>query len=117
MPHSNNHGLSDFQLGIILNVLHPYADKIQSVGLFGSRATGKFRPNSDIDMVLYGTLTEPEINRIWTEFEDSYLPMSVDVYAYGLIDNPVFKSHIDAVLQILFTQQDLQSAARKGASL
>ncbi len=117
MPHSNEHGLSDFQLGIIIDILQPYANKIQSVGLFGSRATGRFRPNSDIDMVIYCTLTEREVNSIWTEFEECYLPISVDIYAYDLIENSAFKSHIDAVVQTLFTQQDLQSAARKGASL
>jgi hypothetical protein len=38
------HGLSERHIGIIRAILAPYADRIERVDLFGSRATGAYRP-------------------------------------------------------------------------
>ncbi len=107
----NNHGLNKEQLDIIKKILCPYAKNIEKVGLFGSRATGKYRSNSDIDMVLYGDLDEKTLDRIWTLFEESLLPVKVDVSAYNLIDYPPLKAHIDEVMKVLFTREELQEVA------
>jgi predicted nucleotidyltransferase len=110
-----DHGLTQHQLNIIRDVLAPYALAIERVSLFGSRATGTARANSDIDLVLYGPLREAMVNRIWTLFDESGLAIKVDVVAYDLIDAPALKSHIDAVGRPLFAQADLQllQGARK----
>ena len=97
-----DHGLTPQHLDIIRQVLAPFAAYIDNVGLFGSRATGKYRPNSDIDIVLYGNMDEATINRIWTSFNDSQLPFKVDVVAYHLVTYPPFIKHIDEVMQPLF---------------
>ncbi len=98
----SSHGLSDQHLTIIKQVFAPYAERIEKVGLFGSRATGKYRDNSDIDMVIYGDLTEAEIDRLHTMFEESLLPYRVDVNAYDLVEYTPLKAHIDATMQPLF---------------
>ena len=59
-----NHGLSENQLKIICRTLIPFIDNIESISLFGSRATGLYKPNSDIDMVIYGSVDEKTINRL-----------------------------------------------------
>lgn len=105
-----DHGLTQDQLNIIRGALSPYASVITRAGLFGSRATGTMRPNSDIDLVLYGPLTEAMVDRIWTLFDASGLAVKVDVSAYDLIDYPPLKLHIDEVMQPLFEQADLQAA-------
>lgn len=107
-----DHGLTAHQLQIIREVLAPYAGVIQQVGLFGSRAAGTARPNSDIDLVLYGPVSEAIVDRIWTLFAESGLAVTVDVIAYDLIDTPALKSHIDAVMQPLFKQAGLLSAGQ-----
>ena len=96
-----DHGLSDKQLEIIKNVLVPFKDAIKSVGLFGSLTTGKYRSNSDIDIVLYGALDEQTADRIFTLINDSGLPMKVDVQVYYLITYLPLKTHIDSVMQQL----------------
>jgi predicted nucleotidyltransferase len=96
-----DHGLTHQQLHIIGETLRPFADKITTVGLFGSRATGTYRDNSDIDLVLYGPLSAADIDRIYTRFEDSALPIKVDVAAFDLIDHPPLKQHIAAVMRPL----------------
>ncbi len=102
-----SHGLNDVQLKVIKSTLAPYSNKIEKIGLFGSRATGTARENSDIDMVVYGDISEQEVRRFYTLFMESSLPIKVDVVAYNLIAYPPLKEHIDNNIKILFTKQDL----------
>ena len=97
-----DHGLTERQVQVIADTLKPYLGRLSKVGLFGSRATGAYRENSDIDLVLYGTLDAHDMDRLHTLFEESSLPMSVDVSAYHLIDYPPMKAHVDAVMRPLF---------------
>lgn len=108
-----NHGLSDRQLAVLKQILALYAEEITSVDLFGSRATGDYRPNSDVDLVLRGGIKEKQIDRLWTLFHESNLPISVDVKSYELTTYPPLKAHMDKVCKTLFTQQDLKEVARK----
>lgn len=110
----NRTGLNRNQLAIIKSVLGPYASRIDRVGVFGSRATGKSRSNSDIDMVLYGDLSPAEVDRIWTLFDSSDLAVKVDVNAYNLIAYPPLKRHIDEVMLPIFSKQDLQGSGDRG---
>lgn len=107
MPYRTNHGLTERQLAAIKQILRPFAADIEKVALFGSRATGKYRPNSDIDLVLYGSVDEKTVDRLWTLFAESDLPYKVDVKSYEQITYPPFKQHIDEVSRILLTQKDL----------
>lgn len=109
MP-SLNHGLSDTSLATLHKVLSPFATHITHAGLFGSRATGNYRPNSDIDLVLYGDLDPTMVGSIALGFEESSLPYKVDVVAYPLITYTPFREHIDAVMRPLFMQADLLHA-------
>jgi predicted nucleotidyltransferase len=106
-PNPNLHQLSPQQLAVLRAVLAPFADKIELVGIFGSRATGMARPNSDIDLVLYGDVEAAVVDRLRTLFTESLLAITVDLQAYQAITYPALKQHIDAVMQPLFTQQDL----------
>lgn len=99
MPH---HGLTEQQLCIIADTLRPFARTIAHVGLFGSRAMGTWRENSDIDLVLYGTIDEREIDRLRTLFEETLLPIRVDHVTNHLVDYPPLKAHIDAAMIPLF---------------
>ncbi len=102
-----SHGLTDSQVATLRAVLAPHADRLEQVGLFGSRATGTWRPNSDVDLVLYGPIDRALEQRLWTLFDDSSLPLVVDVHAYDLIASPGLKAHVDAVMQPLFSHADL----------
>ena len=103
-----NHGLSRQQVETIKRILATYANEITQVDLFGSRATGSYRPNSDVDLLLHGSLTEEPIDRLWTLFHESNLPFSVDVKGYELTTYPPLKIHMDKVRKRLFTQQALK---------
>jgi predicted nucleotidyltransferase len=99
----------------LIRALASFADNISSVGVFGSRATGVARENSDIDLVIYGSLDSKSERRLWTLLEDSHLPVPVDLVVYSRIDNPLLKAHIDAVGAQLFTHEEL-AAEKNGSS-
>ncbi len=104
------HGISDAELETIRAVLAECDDEITQVDLFGSRATGKHRSHSDIDLVIYGAVREAAIDRLRTLFIESNLPVSVDIFNYDGITCLPLKEHVDTVRQRLFTAQDIQGS-------
>lgn len=103
------HGLTPRQIAAIKAILAPFADRIERVSLFGSRAKGTQRPDSDIDLVIYGPVDQGLIDRLWTLFAESSLPVKVDVVAYDRATYPPLKAHIDGVARPLLSQSDLRS--------
>ena len=99
--------LTSRQRAIIRDILAPYRHRIDRVALFGSRATGRARANSDIDLVLYGDLDEAEVDRLRTSFDESALSVSVDLVAYGPSVYPPLRRHIDETACDLFLRSDL----------
>ena len=95
------HGLDPHHLAIIRDILHPYAHNITRAIIFGSRATGTWHPSSDLDLALYGPVTEQDVGRIAVAFSESLLPFTVDLVRYDCISNPALKAHIDRVGIIL----------------
>ena len=96
-----DHGLSNDQLRVIKETLERFAPAVESVSVFGSRATGTYKSYSDIDLVLYGNLDEETIDRLRTCFSESHLPYKVDIAAYNLVKYPPLKEHIDRVAKPL----------------
>ena len=111
-----NHGLSERQLRTIKGILSRYADEITRADLFGSRAMGNYRANSDIDLVLRGDIREESVDRLWTLFHESNLPFSVDVKSYDLTTYPPLKARMDKVCKPLFTQRELKAVESSSAS-
>jgi predicted nucleotidyltransferase len=113
----NSHGLKGSEIKIIKDIFALFRSKITNVALFGSRATGKFRNNSDIDLVVYGEIGEGDVDRIWTLFDNCNLAYKVDIVGYNLITNPELKIHIDKFMVPLFTQADLTNTEAKVTNL
>ena len=103
----DKYGLSQQQLAVVRGILARFADKIDRAAVFGSRASGGYRPNSDLDLVLYGDIDERTADRIWTLFAESGLPFKVDVLVYHRIEEPALRRHIDLVAADLFTKEEL----------
>jgi predicted nucleotidyltransferase len=106
MP-SRNHGLSPAQLDRLKEILSPFADRIDQVVLFGSRASGAHRPSSDIDLALYGPVAEKDADRLYTLFIESNLPVRVDVVKYHTIESAALKQNIDKYGVTLFKKDEL----------
>ena len=93
---------------ILLRVLAPFAQCIERVGVFGSRALGTAHPASDIDLILWGDLDDAVLARLWTLFDQSSLAVPVDVVAYRPTLSAAFRRHVDAVAKPLFTREQLR---------
>jgi predicted nucleotidyltransferase len=103
-----DHGLSLNHLSLLKSILQPYAKHIERVAIFGSRATGNYKDNSDIDLVIYGDISEESVDRLRTLLNDSNIPYKVDIHGYNHLDYQPFKKHIDEFDQTLFVQAELQ---------
>lgn len=63
--------------------------------LYGSRAKGNFRYNSDIDLALTGTDLDLSIlYRIETALDDLLLPYKIDLSIFHSLKNKSLKDHI-----------------------
>ncbi len=87
-------GLPPAVLGQLLDVFEGYPD-LASVRLFGSYATGKATPRSDIDLVTVGISDRRQVGRLALDLEDLPIPQKCDVQAYESIDYEPLKRHID----------------------
>ena len=66
--------------------------------LFGSRAKGNFRDNSDIDIVIKGkNITYEEFASIKNRLDELDIPQKIDLILYENIDNKDLLSHIERV--------------------
>lgn len=72
---------------IVKEILAKYAPEIPAV-VFGSRSTGKSRPQSDLDICLMiaENLSLEQLARIKDAFDNSTLPMKVDIVDWSITD-------------------------------
>jgi len=90
-------GLPDYVLQDLRRVFlnHP---AVQRVVLYGSRAKGNFRPNSDIDlMVIAPEISWREFNEIEAEIDDLLMPWKVDLALEHQIENDELLEHVKRV--------------------
>jgi len=98
------YGLSDRTLNTLNAIFRKYPGIKQAV-LYGSRAKGKYRNGSDIDMTLKteSAFSRTDLLHIAGDFDDSDMPYFVDVSIYDKISNPDLKAHIDRVGKVLYS--------------
>lgn len=89
-------GLS-FQTTELLNKVFIKHLCLEKVVLFGSRAKGTARNNSDIDIAIYGISNELEIETIALELDELPLSYKFDVKAFDSIKNIALREHIERV--------------------
>lgn len=87
-------GLNETDRKLIAGVFERHPN-IANVQIFGSRAMGNFRPNSDIDIALWGQINHQHLGKIIADLDDLPLPYQFDVVLYDDIKNNDFKKHID----------------------
>lgn len=79
---ANKSGLSDSQWGQ-LNKILTGALGIKRVKIFGSRATGKYRTGSDVDLAVWQELDSSAVVKLRQALEESTLPYFFDVVDVG----------------------------------
>ena len=73
-------------------------EQIEEVLIYGSRAMGKHKPSSDIDLTLIGNRIDLDLqHQIEFDLDDLMLPYKFDISVYDRIKNPEFLDHIQRV--------------------
>ena len=71
---------------------------VEKAVIFGSRAKGTFHSGSDVDIALYGRLSQTDAGHVQNQLnENTLIPLFFDVVVYDLISNPSLREHIDRV--------------------
>lgn len=88
-------GLPDAALTAIRQVLVSHLE-VEAAILYGSRALGRHRPASDIDLTLIGTaISAASLARIDADLDDLLLPWMIDLSCLDSIHHPALLVHIE----------------------
>ena len=89
------YGLSNKNIYRIRQIFKLYPE-VEKVFLFGSRARGRFRSASDVDLALQGAFIRLEtVLRISRMLDDLMLPIQFDLVVYDHIRDPNLLRQID----------------------
>ncbi len=88
------YGLEDSEMELLIQVFAAHSE-IKEVVLFGSRALGTYRNNSDIDLVLYGEIDQNVMAAINLELDELPLPYLFDIKSAADITHVGLKEHIE----------------------
>jgi uncharacterized protein len=102
-------GLSSDEVELIRSTIAQHPQVIEAK-IFGSRAMGRERPNSDIDIVLWGDLDHREILRLHAELEELPLPYLFDVRLYDAIQYGPLREHIERVGRVLYRVEPIATS-------
>jgi predicted nucleotidyltransferase len=80
---------------------HP---EVSETRVFGSRALERHRPESDVDLALFGEVDEALATRIAGELDELPLPYTFDVCAYSRLRHRPLREHIDRVGKRFFVR-------------
>lgn len=106
LPSAQSIGLPDSALVAIRQVFSSHPE-VEAAILYGSRALGRHRPASDIDLTLIGsTLSAAALARIDADLDDLLLPWMIDLSAYSTISHPALLAHIERAGIALYRRAD-----------
>ena len=94
-------GLTPHEIDLIRGVFRRFP-AIREVALYGSRAKGTYRPESDIDLALVGVDDDVQAEAVANELDELPLPYRFDVKAYGGIKYGPLREHIARVGILLY---------------
>ncbi len=98
------YGLKSLELETIISILKKFPE-IEEAVLFGSRAMGKEKQGSDIDIALKGRYIDSAVYKISHELNsESPLPYYFDILDYQTIENNDLKSHIERVGKVIYAR-------------
>jgi len=101
----NAFGLDADDMETIHSILAAYPE-VETAILYGSRATGRFQPGSDIDLVLTGkNLTDQTILEVRAALSDSNSPYLFDIVAENSISGENLKREIDETGKLFYARK------------
>lgn len=99
---TNMYGLKKQTFYNLICVFRNYADIIERVILFGSRARGDYKETSDIDIAIKFRSHNEQLYRIQDDLAEANIIYTVDAIDYEKITNEKLKSYIDLEGKTIF---------------
>ena len=87
-----NTGLNEKTLKIVKDIIEKY--EVEKKVIFGSRARGNYRYNSDIDIDVFGAIKRNDFNRLLDELMESDCIYKIDLVHFEKINNEELKKDI-----------------------
>ena len=88
-------GLKERHRKAIIDIIAANA-RVERAVLFGSRATGTFRPASDVDVALFGDrLSMSDQANLAAAIEELTIPQRVQLLLYETVDSIALRKHIE----------------------
>ena len=101
-----SHGLPAAAVAKIQGVLATFP-AIEQATLYGSRALGRYRPGSDIDLTLAGDgLDGRTLARLDGALDDLLLPWRFDLSVQSFLQSPELIDHIQRVGTLFYRRSD-----------
>ena len=106
--------LSHSEIALLHSVFrgHP---AVREVRLFGSRAKGTHRNDSDIDLAIWGNVTPLQAQAIAAELDDLPLPYRYDVQVFDAVKSQELRAHIGRAGIALYPKPAAQLVSDEGA--
>ncbi|MFK8294596.1 nucleotidyltransferase domain-containing protein [Capnocytophaga canimorsus] len=98
-------GLEAAVLTSFQNIFEKF-ENIEKVIVYGSRAKGNFRYNSDIDLSIIGEISYDDLLKIELLIDELLLPYKVDLSVFNNINNSELKAHIERVGIVLYKKNN-----------
>jgi predicted nucleotidyltransferase len=86
--------LTERERRTVAAVLRQFGSRLGPVKVFGSRARGSARANSDLDLVVFPPSSRSDLRSLASAFEESDLSITVDLLAWESIESPALKDEI-----------------------
>ena len=100
------YGLSDTTIEKIDAVLASFPE-VNKVVLYGSRATGSYKPSSDIDLTMHGAdLPSALRGTMADKLDDLLLPYMIDLSVFAELKHPELEAHIQRVGVVFYERDD-----------
>lgn len=103
-------GLSVVDMATLAQVLARYAERIDRVSVYGSRAAGTQRDGSNLDLLLEGPIDFGEMLTLGVALEESDLALTVDLQHRRDLATISVRDTILKRCRLLFTRDDLLRA-------
>lgn len=100
-----NFGLNTREWTVLHEIFRQYPE-IRTVFIFGSRAHGKWKTGSDIDLAIMNQVSDETLQQLRSDFEESNLPYFVDILDYTKLKNELLMEHIDREGQLFYAFTD-----------
>ena len=107
-------GLKERHRKAVIDIIAANA-RVERAVLLGSRATGTFRPASDVDLALFGDrLSMSDQVNLTATIDDLTIPQRVHLLLYGMIDNAALRNQIETQGVEWYRRRDADAGDRPG---